>query len=236
MASSSSSNSGGLKAALFTGATSPKPQVVASFRFGDNSVRPAGASEYTLIGDTLQQSRSRTEGHLIWDPSYGAHGGAFFSVAPVQLEVTSGGAQWSVGTNQFIGCSCKPYEKIEKVQVVATAASGKPHRLVQWDVIEVTFHHADGRRESHVSACLPRVSTSQQARRSIRSMQASSKALQQFAEFTPMGGQVTGLQLRGVVTLKAADSQTANAPLRADDLQGRILVFTNRAEHRRASR
>ena len=234
MVSSSSSNSGGVRGALLTGATAPNPQVVASFRFGDNSVQSRGPHEFAVAAGTPHRSRGRAQGHLIWDPSYRGRGSAFFSVAPVRLEVTLGEVQWSVGTNQFISCACKPYERIEKIQVVATAANGAPHRLVQWDSLEVTLHHADGRSETHVSSCLPRVSTAQPPRRSVRSKPTSSAgALQQFAEITPVGGCVTGMQLRGVVRLKAGDPGTGAAPLRADDLQGRVLVFTNRAGRRR---
>jgi hypothetical protein len=225
MKSSSSSSGEGALFALLTGATAPKPNVVASFQFGDNRVGARGSHEYMVSAGQPNQGRATAKGHLIWDPGY-LSGNAFFSVASVRLDVSSKGAQWAVGTNRFIGCSCMPFDKIDKIQVVATAANGTPDRLVQWDQLEVTFRHADGRSETHVSSCLPRACTAQPPRRSARSKSASSHVLQQFAEIAPVGGHVTAVQVRGVVTLKAGDGRNGAAKLRADDLQGKVLVFT----------
>jgi hypothetical protein len=225
MDSSSSSNGGGALFALLTGATAPKPNVVASFQFGDNKGGARGSHEYMVSASQPYQGRGPAKGHLIWDPGY-LSGKAFFSIAPVHLDVSSKGAQWAVGTNRFIGCSCRPFDRIEKIQVVATAANGTPDRLVQWDQLEVTFRHADGRSETHVSSCLPRACTAQPPRRSIRSKSTSSHVLQQIAEIVPVGGHVTAIQVRGVVTLKVGDDRSGAVKLRADDLQGRVLVFT----------
>ncbi|MDB5293199.1 MAG: hypothetical protein JWL69_4440 [Phycisphaerales bacterium] len=231
MDSSSSSNAGGALFALLTGATAPKPHVVASFQFGDNRVGTRGSHEYMVSAGQPNEARGAAKGHLIWDPSY-LSGNAFFSVASVRLDVSSKGAQWAVGTNRFIGCSCKPFDEIEKIQVVATAANGIPDRLVQWDQLEVTFRHADGRSETHVSSCLPRVCTAQPPRRSARSKLVSSHDLQQFAEIVPTGGHVTAVQVRGVVTLKAGDDRNGVPKLRADDLQGKVLVFAKNPRSR----
>lgn len=235
MDSSSSSGGGGALFAMLTGATTPNPHVVASFQFGGNGMTSSGQHEYTVSAGPPRLTKGRAAGHVTWDPSCtGQNGGsAFFSVAPVRLHVTPKAAQWSVGTNRFIRCACKRYEKIEKIQVVAAAASRKPDRLVQWDWLEVTLHRGDGSSETHWSTCLPKASTARPPRRSVSSKAKGTFIRQQIAEIKPLGGDVTGVEVRGVVTLKAGDSRNGTIRLRPDELQGRVLVFTKPTRQRR---
>lgn len=237
MDSSSSSGSGGAVFAMLTGAITPGAQVVASFQFGANGMPSRGEHEYMVFAGTPSHVRGRAAGHVIWDPSYTAQNGGstFFSVAPVRLQVSPKGARWSVGTNRFIRCDCKGYEKIEKIQVVAGAASHKPDRLVQWDWLEVTLHHADGRSETHQSSCLPKASTAKPPRRSVRSKAGATHAPQQIAEITPLSDSVTGVEVRGVITLKAGDPSNGTARLRPGELHGRVLVFTKPVPRRRVA-
>lgn len=227
MDSSSSSGNGGAVFSLFTGATTVNAQVVASFQFGGNGVASSGHYEYAVSGGPPGQAKNRAAGHVVWDPSYdGRNGGSnLFSVAPVRLRVGSKAVQWSVGTNRFIRCACKEYEKIEKIQVVAAADSRAPDRLVQWDRLEVTFHHADGRRDTHHSDCLPKASTARPPRRAVGSKNKAGQVLQQIAEITP-SGHVTAVEVRGVITLRAGDPSNGTARLCPGELQGSVLVFT----------
>lgn len=235
MNSSSSSGNGGAVFAMLTGATTPRPQVVASFQFGGNGMRSTGQYEYMVSASPEQQAGGRATGHLTWDPTYtGQTGGsAVFSVAPVRLEVGPKRARWSVGTNPFIRCACKGYQKVEKIQVVASAAGPKPDRVVQWDWLEVTLHHANGRSETHQSTCLPKASTARPSRRSVGSKAVATHARQQIAEIKPLGGDVTGVEVRGVITLKAGDARNGTTRLKPSELQGRVLVFTKPVQRRR---
>ena len=231
----SSSSDPKLSAMLMMGATSPNPQVVADFRVGDNSSGADGLAEY-LIGDGGGGHAAR--GHLTWDPGHGPGGTEpFFSVAPVRLDVSPAGCRWSVGTTDYIGFEAVPYKTIEKVQVVARSANKSQQRLLQWDALEVTVSYADGRLDVYQPPCLPRVSDARQLRRGAYAPAGApggagedgAAALQQFTEICMHGGDVVGLKVRGQVTLRANHTRAGASPLGPDDLQGRILVFTDAA-------
>ena len=238
MDSSSSSGTGGALFSMLTGATAPNPQVVASFQFGANGMPSGGQYEYMVSAGSSRQAASRVGGHVIWDPSYSDRngGGPVFSVAPVRLQVSPKAVQWSVGTNRFIRCACKGYEQIEKIQVVAASDSRAEDRLVQWDWLEVTFHRANGRSDTHWSDCLPKASTARPPRRSVHSKAKRNHIRQQIAEIIPTGGDITAVDVRGVITLKAGDQRNGTTRLEPGELQGRLLVFTKATRRRAAAR
>src|SRR6266581_1717948 len=124
--SSSSSGNGAPIFALLNGDVSGTPDVVASFRVGDNSMRPEGLPEF-MVSDASGATAGRASaGHITWDSSYGAtEGGEFLSVAPVRmhLDMVAGQVRWSVGTTDFISCDCKRFRRITKLQVLATATT-----------------------------------------------------------------------------------------------------------------
>lgn len=226
----SSSSSGHLAATLISGATSAAPHLVASFRVGDNSADPDGQHEYLLADGEGEQARTLARGHLTWDPAYAGTSSPFFSVAPVYLDVMPGEVRWSVGTADFIPGLCKPYHRIEKIQVLALTGKDVPEGLVQWESIKVTFHYADGRHESYNSPCLPRASMAQSFRRPAGAPRSQTDTgRQQYAQISANGADVRRVQIRGQVTLRANDGGQATAALRPDDLQGKILVFTDAA-------
>lgn len=237
MDSSSSSGSGGVLFAMLTGATTPSPQVVASFQFGGNGAPSSGNYEYMVSAGPAHPAGGHAAGRVIWDPTYtGQNGGsALFSIAPVRLQVSPKVVQWSVGTNRFIRCACKGYDKIEKIQVVAAAANRARDRVVQWDWLEVTFHHADGRSDTHLSSCLPKASTAWPPRRSVRYKSPGASLCHQIAEITPIGGNITAVEVRGVITLKAGDRRNGATRLQPGELQGRVLVFTKPLQRRRSA-
>ena len=61
MDSSSSSGSGGVVFAMLTGATTPSPQVVASFQFGGNGVPSSGQYEYRVSAGSPRQAGGRVD-------------------------------------------------------------------------------------------------------------------------------------------------------------------------------
>jgi hypothetical protein len=116
----SSSSRGNLRAwALLAGTATPGPSIVASFRIGDNSGRPAGAFEYGLSAGADVDPSHCVHGHLTWDPAYGGAGTSFASHSQVCLQLTANEVKWAVGTNDFLVCPCKPFKRIDKVEIVA---------------------------------------------------------------------------------------------------------------------
>src|SRR5690349_9113353 len=224
--SSSSSAQAGVSISLITGATSPGPHLVAEFRIGGKDEHANDSYQYHLCSGGTATIFPMVGGHLTWDPTYNGSGSGFFSVAPVRLEVTPQTVKWAVGTSAFIETIPKPFWKIDKLQVCASAVRAAGDRSVQWDALEMILLHADGYGEKCVSQCLPRVSTRHGTRRSAFAPNAAATALlQQFAEISPNRGDVISVQLRGTVTLRADERE--KAALLPDDLCGRVLVFVD---------
>jgi hypothetical protein len=228
---SSSSSDGFSSFSMLNGDTSVEADFVASFRFGDNRAEQSGWHEY-MVCDANGAGES-AQGHLVWDPLYEGPGSPLFSVAPVRLDVSAGEIRWSVGTNDFLVCKCKPFRSIDRIQVAALAGRSGHHRLVQWDLIDLTCHFADGGRDRRLSPCLPKAAGNQAMRRAkIAGPASPSPFHQQYTEISLKGAAVTRIQIRGQVTLRAEHQQGNDlSPLGADDLQGRILVFTDAATH-----
>jgi hypothetical protein len=226
--SSSSSSNGALEVALLNGNASANPDVIASFRVGDNSMDPDGMPEFMLSDRT--GLGSTPVGHLTWDAAYeGASGGDFFSVAPVRLRMDAEQICWSVGTADFIARPSAPFRRISKIQVLAVAAGEVLEALVRWDLLHVKFRQADGSGQSHASPCLPRASSQIEVRRAISGGGGgggtSAGIRQQYAEIVGPRGAV-GLELKGQVTLQARGGVGRITPLPADGLQGKVLIFT----------
>ena len=101
------------------------------------------------------------------------------------------------------------------------------------DLIEVVFCYADGRTETCRSNCLPAVATGAGVRRAAQAPQLKSERLpRQYAEVATGTRDVVGLKLRGQVTLRANEGPGTTSPLRPEDLQGRIAVFTDASRGR----
>lgn len=218
----SSSSSGEIAFYMLTGKTAPDPDIVALFRIGDNDAKVSGAHEYVLCDGRGEDSGVLARGHLTWDPAYSAGRAAFFTVAPVRLDVGPQGVQWSVGTSEFIAGPFPRSRRIDKIQIAASAADAAPGRLVIWDWIEVTLQFEGGHHETHASPCLPKVSTTHPTRRAAGAPPAHGRALQQYVEICLHAEHVVGLQIRGQVTLRASHD---SAPLGPDDLEGKVLVY-----------
>jgi hypothetical protein len=168
-------------------------------------------------------------GHLTWDAAYDVYsGGDFFSVAPIRLRMDAEQIRWSVGTADFIARPSVPFRRISKIQVVAAAAGEVLDALVRWDLLHVKFHGTDGSGQSHASSCLPRASSQIEVRRAVSGSGgsgASAGIRQQYAEIIGPRGAV-GFELKGQVTLQARGGARRIAPLPADGLQGKVLIFT----------
>jgi hypothetical protein len=227
--SSSSSDNEMPEITLITGAGSADPDVVATFRVGDNSMRPDGVAEFTVVdrARSLIGAGPLPGGHITWDASYDGTG-EFFSVAPVRLRIDSGRISWSVGTADFITSPVGPYRRIAKVQVLAAAAGDVWDGLVQWDSLQVTFRGDDGRAARHASPCLPKAWSRATLRRASFAGDggnAGAVMRQQFAEIISPRGTV-GFELKGQVTLRAVGGSDQSSLLSADALLGKVLVFT----------
>jgi hypothetical protein len=144
-----------------------------------------------------------------------------------------------VGTSGFISIepdSKTRYKHIRKIEIAAATGTRERDRLIQWDLIEVTFFcDGQGYFETFSSPCLPRVATVQT--KSRRAAQAEEeikeRGFQQFVEICPNDDHVTRVHVRGQVTLRANSTNGARTELNADDLRGKVLVFTDlsRREH-----
>lgn len=225
---SSSPSRGVVSAKLLTGDTSPASRFIASFRVGDNSARPDGVHEYLLAES---DGEAKALGNLVWDASHEMADSPFVSVAQVILDVKTDRVKWAVGTTDFISIVPSPrFKNIRKIEIAAAVGSRELHRMVRWDSIEVTFFcDGQGYYEHFSSPCLPHVATSlAKPRRGAHAADEDqgTGALQQFVEISPNDDNVTRVHIRGQISLRA-NSGGAGSELNADDLQGKILVFTD---------
>jgi hypothetical protein len=218
---------------LLNGAMSPHPFVTACLRVGGNgNVADARPSpEYTISAE-----REAVNGRLVWDADHRRNGlaSSFFSVAPVKLRLNPAECLLSVGTGDYLCLPVTPYRWIEKIQVGAITGTEAPARTITWDFIEVDFSYTDGRTETQRSNCLPRVATGIPLRRSVQADDSRRRPYpQQFTEILTGSREVVEIKIRGQVTLRANDQATDGmCPLLAEDLQGRIQVFTDGAPAR----
>jgi hypothetical protein len=220
--------------ALLNGHTSADPYVEAYLTVGDRDGRDRSIPQFTL-----RDAAHAAHGRLTWDADHVRNGSAspFFSVAPVRLDVKADGeCLLAVGTADFVRLQTRPYRWIDSVQVAALAGTAEPGRVLQWDLIELVFCYADGRTETCKSNCLPGVATGSRVRRAAQAA-GSAADLQpaqhprQYAEITTGTRDVVGIRLRGQVTLRANDGPAA-FPLRPEDLQGQVAVFTDASPRR----
>lgn len=226
---SSSPSRGVVSVRLLTGDTSQGSRFIAAFRVGDNSARPDGIHEYLLAES---DGGDRALGSLVWDASHDTPDSAFFSVAQVILDVTAERVAWAVGTSDFISIVPNPkFKNISKVEIAAAVGSHHLNRMVRWDSIDVTFFcDGQGYYEHFSSPCLPHLAVTPAKPR--RAAQAGNEeqgtgALQQFVEILPNDDNVTRVHIRGQITLRANSAGTSRSGLKADDLQGKIVVFTD---------
>lgn len=224
---SSSSSAGGLSPfTLLNGATSPNADVVASFKLGDGTGGEKTGDQYTVTTKSTGGSASAV-GALVWDPTFSDQDPSLFSVAAVRLDISPQRVCWSVGTNEFLCCSCEPYREIEKLQVAAMATRTATEYLIQWDMIELRYLFDDGRYERQISTCLPKAAGAMKTRRSTTSLSSlPTPFLQQVAEVSIAGAGVTRLQLRGQVTLRSTSQTPPKRRPGPDDLQGKVVLFT----------
>ena len=171
-------------------------------------------------------------GRLTWDPEHARNGSAspFFSVAPVRLDMkATGECLLSVGTADYVTLLTRSFNWIEKVQIAAAAGTAAPGRSIRWDLLEILFCYADGRTENCRSTCLPAVATGLRQRRPAQPVECPSDLLppRQYTEIATGSREVVALKLRGQVTLRANETPSAAFPLRPEDLQGQIAVFTD---------
>jgi hypothetical protein len=213
--------------ALLNGQPSAGPCVAAYLNVGARDGDGISVPQFALSDG----GRREAHGRLTWDADHALNGSdsPFFSVAPVRLDMKSSGeCLLAVGTADFVRLLTRPFQWIERVQVGALAGTGTPGRALQWDLIELVFCYADGRTETCRSNCLPAVASGARLRRSAQAPQsAARRLLEQYAEIATGTRDVVGLKLRGQVTLRANAGPGMSSPLRPQDLQGRIAVFTD---------
>ena len=217
-----------------------KAYLVAQFQVGGNKVTGdlKTDAEYELT-----KGKERAAGELVWDPCHTRPTGRFSSVAPVTLEVTRGGARFSVGTCPFISLPGTgkedEYRYINEIWVSAVVAGGQPQRVIQWDSIDFLLIEEDGHREELSSYCLPRGARQQEPRRAATRPVIPDELRPVAAQtglFQLTGNPIVEFQLRGQVTLRANEvygTAAMRADLRPNDLQGFILVYTDRVKPRR---
>ena len=211
---------------LVNGRTSADAYVAACLNIGGDEGMGSPVPQFRLC-DT---DRREAHGRITWDAEHALNGSTsrFFSVAPVRLDVkASGECLLAVGTADFVRLNARPYRWVERVQVGAAAACGVPGRTFQWDLIELVFCYADGRAETYQSTCLPAVATEGRVRWAAQAPpQQRAELGGQYAEVFTGSRDVVGIRLRGQVTMRANEGAPAS-PLRAEDLQGRIAIFTD---------
>jgi hypothetical protein len=209
----------------YVGKTGLSPTVMATFRVGDNSANNKSWHEFQIANG---EGANPVYGFLTWDPIHANTALApFFSMAMVNLVVTQELCQWSVGTSDFVEFAPEPYTFIKKVQVVARAGSNAANRLIQWDLIEVTFIDQDGNSETYPSNCLPRAGNAEKSRRGAFAEESlENQPRQTFSEINTGSESIVSVRIRGVVTLRANHCGIP-AELGPDDLQGQVLVFTD---------
>ena len=216
-----------LQYALLNGPAATDPCIAAYLAAGE---RQAGGTipEFGIRDAGLRAAHGR----LTWDPDHARNGSAspFFSVAPVRLDMkATGECLLSVGTADYVTLLTRPFHWIEKVQIAAAAGTAAPGRSIRWDLLEILFCYADGRTETCRSTCLPAVATGLRQRRPAQASESPSSDLppRQYTEIVTGSREVVALKLRGQVTLRANESPSAAFPLRPEDLQGQIAVFTD---------
>jgi hypothetical protein len=212
---------------LLNGAMSPNPFVAASLQVGDNGTPTDSrfSPEFTILSQ-----RDKAHGRLIWDPDHRRNGTAspFFTVAPVRFQLKPHECLLSVGTGDYLRTTTAPFRRIERIQIGAISGTHLPSRTITWDFLEIDFTDANGRTETHRSNCLPRVSSTPPLRRSVQADDRPREHPQQFTEISARSREIVEIKIRGQVTLRANDqSADARYPLLAEDLQGRIQVFTD---------
>ena len=217
-----------------------KAYLIAEFQVGDNKISEDSktGAEFELI-----KGKERSAGQLVWDPCHTRPSGRFASVAPVILEVTRSGARFSVGTCPFITLPGSgkedEYRYIHEIWVSAMVDGGQPQRLVQWDSIDFVLVEEDGHHEELSSYCLPRAARQQEPRRAATRPpipEEDRPVTAQTGLFQLTGNPIVEFQLRGQVTLRANEvygPRGMRADLKPNDLQGSILVFTDKAKPRR---
>ena len=215
--------------ALLNGSSSGDPFVTAYLTVGDGRGRDGSVPQFSL----RDAGRAEAHGRLTWDADHDRNGGdsPFFSVAPVRLDLKADGeCLLAVGTADFVRLMTRPYQWIERVQVAALAATATPGRVLQWDLIDLVFCHADGRTETCRSHCLPRVASGAGLRRPSQAPQSLGGQLhQQYAEVATGSRDVVGIRLRGQVTMRANEDPGPAFQLGPEDLRGQISVFTDAA-------
>ncbi len=210
------------------GDTSDDPNTVASFRIGDSIASRQSGYEYLLEQQVDDRLEPQASGQLVWDPDYAMHGGPLAATAQVRLDVSASEARWSVGTNAYLISPAARFKFIRKLQIVARAQTQVPHCLVQWDVLEVILHFPGGGKAAYVSPCVPKVVTGGQTRRAEQApRERPAHFIQQFTEILLHRTDVSNLQVRGLVTLRADKREPRADRLGANDLQGKVLVFTD---------
>ena len=212
--------------ALLNGEMTPHPFVAASLQVGDSTADSLLSPQYAIAGQ-----RETAHGRLVWDADHRRNGleSPFFSVAPVRFQLKPDECLLSVGTADYLRTSVAPYQWIDRVQIGALTSTAAPARTITWDFIEIDFRFRDGRTETHRSNCLPRVTTKAPLRRSLQAQEPSRSYPRQFTEISTHSKDIVEVKVRGQVTLRANDQTNDAFPLLAEDLQGRIHVFTDNA-------
>jgi hypothetical protein len=215
--------------ALLNGFMPGDPSVAAYLTVGDRQGGDGSVPQFSL----RDAGRREAHGRLTWDADHDRNGSdsPFFSVAPVRLDLKANGeCLLAVGTADFVRLMTRPYQWIERVQVAALAETTTPGRVLQWDLIDLVFCHADGRTETCRSNCLPRVASGAGVRRPSLAPQSPVGQLhQQYAEVATGSRDVVGIRLRGQVTMRANEGPGPAFQLRPEDLRGQISVFTDAA-------
>jgi hypothetical protein len=213
--------------ALLNGAMSSHPFVTASLQVGENA---SGVNSDQSPQYAVSSSRESAHGRLVWDADHRRNGltSPFFTVAPVRFHLKRDECLLSVGTADYLRASIAPYSWIERIQVGAITRTSAPSRTITWDFIEIDFCYRNGKNETHRSDCLPRVTTAAPVRRALQAQTPRGSCPQQFTEISTHSREIVEIKLRGQVTLRANDHVSAPTwPLLAEDLQGRIHVFTD---------
>jgi hypothetical protein len=215
--------------ALLNSQPSAEPCIAAHLSVGDQRAEGFSTPQFGL----RDAGSEPTYGRLTWDADHLLNGDSspFFGVATVRLDVKSNGdCLLAVGTSDFVRLQARPYRWIEAVRLGAIAGTGAPGRSIQWDLIELAFCYGDGRVQTCRSNCLPSVTSGARVRRSSQAPgRLADRFPRQFAEVATGSQDVVGVKLRGQVTLRANEAHDVAFPLRPQDLQAHVEVFTDAA-------